>query len=132
MASVEDNIIHSIKKNGYPQKKVALPFQSIFKACKSNNVSVSDVLKNLEASNIKSKIDGDKILFFDGDIAEQEDKTESSFGFSNKVVADAMKKLRELDPKELEKLKQQVKDMTPEEREAILKKAKDLFPGSSW
>ncbi len=129
MATIEDNIIYSIKKNGYPQKKVALPFQSIFKVCKSNDVLISDVLHKLEEQDIKSRIEGDKILFFSEEMAE-EPKEKPPFDMSNKMVADAMKKLQEMDPGELEKIKKQVEEMTPEERNALLKKAKDLYPSS--
>ncbi|MBU2510266.1 hypothetical protein KJ966_02975 [bacterium] len=126
MATIEDNIIYSIKKNGYPQKAVTLPFQSIFKVCKSNGISISDVLHKLEAQDVKSRIEGDKILFFNKETPEIP-KEKPLFDFSDPKIADAMKKIQEMDPVELEKLKKQVEDMSPEERDALLKKAKDLF-----
>lgn len=135
MTSVEDSILHSIKKNGYPDKRVSLPFQSVFKACKNEKVALSDVLKKLETDEVFSRIDNDKIIFFSRESAAEstKDATENSsgFDFSNRMVSEAMKKLEGMDPKEMERLKKQVMDMSPEEREELLKKAQSFFSKSS-
>lgn len=133
MATIEDSIIHSIKKNGYPEKKVSLPFQSIFKACKNADKTLSDVLKSLEAQDIKSKIDGDKIIFSSTEFSEAKDSPQSPEGldFSNEMVRDAMKKIQEMDPKELEKLKQQVESLSEDEKGDLMKRAQELFSKSS-
>lgn len=135
MKSVEDSILHSIKKNGYPEKRVSLPFQSVFKACKSEKVSLSDVLKHLESNKVFSRIDNDRIIFFSQESAAKSEKINaeksSGFDFSNRMVSEAMKKLEGMDPEEVERLKKQVMDMSPEQREELLKKAQSFFSKSS-
>lgn len=127
MATVEENIIHSISKNGYPEKSVSLPFQPVFKAAKNSDTTISEVLKNLEQQGIKSKIEGDKILFFNESYKEKEQEPESKFDFSNDMLKQAMDKIKDMDPQEVEKIKKQVMDMSPEEQERLMKQAKDYF-----
>lgn len=128
MATVEENILHSIRKNGYPEKRVSLPFQPVFKACKNDEKSLSDVLAGLEEQGIKSKVDGDRILFFDKEWSQPEQPNpEFDFDPSSEMMQEAMKKMKEMDPNELEKLKQQVANMSPEERDEMMKQAKEFF-----
>ncbi len=126
MATVEESILNSIKKNGYPEKKVALPFQAIFKACKKNEVSLSTVLKKLEEQDILNEISDDKILFFSKEF-KAKPTTNKPPEFSEKMVAEAMKKMEDMDPEELEKVKKQVMGMSPEEKNELIKQAKELF-----
>ncbi len=128
MATVEENILHSIRKNGYPEKRVSLPFQPVFKACKNDEKSLSDVLAGLEEQGIKSKVEGDRILFFDKEWSQPEQPNpEFDFDPSSEMMQEAMKKMKEMDPNELEKLKQQVANMSPEERDEMMKQAKEFF-----
>ena len=60
---VEESIKHSIVKNGFPERKVQLPFKPIYECCKQNGSSLSQVLENLSAENIFGKIKGDHIEF---------------------------------------------------------------------
>lgn len=131
MASVEESIIHSINKNGYPDKRVSLPFQPIFKACKANDTTLSDVLKELEEQGIKNSIEGDKIVFFSSTFEPKSQGETKEFDFSNQMVQEAMKKIREMDPGELDKLKQQVEGLSEEEKKDLMEKAKDLYSKSS-
>ena len=128
MATIEENILYSIKKNGFPEKKVSLPFQAVFKVCKENGQSISEVLKSLESQEVNSRIQGDKILFFSGSETEEPKQAgKEEFQFSDEMMAEAMEKLNQFDPNELERMKQQVMGMSPEERENLLKQAQDMF-----
>ncbi len=126
MAAVEESILNSIKKNGYPEKKVSLPFQAIFKACKKNDVSLSSVLSKLEEQKVLNEISDDKILFFSEDF-QAKPKENKAPEFSEKMVSEAMKKMEDMNPEELEKIKNQVMGMSPEEQKEMLKQAKNLF-----
>ena len=64
MNKISESIIQSIRKNGFPEKKVTLPFQAIYDSCKKNDLKLSDVLKTLAEEDIQSEIGNDKILFF--------------------------------------------------------------------
>lgn len=126
MATIEESIINSITKNGFPEKKVSLPFQAIFKACKNSDVSLSAVLKNLEKQQIYNEKSGDKILFFD----QQTPKKTPDFDpgeIPEGLYKEAMDKVKNMDPTELEEMKKRIMSMSSTEQQDMLKKAKDLF-----
>ncbi len=129
MATVEDNILHSLKKNGFPDKRVSLPFQAIFKACKKENITLSDILTQLEKKDILNSVEGDKIIFFTKETEKkpEEAKPWEGIDFNNEMVKEAMEKLGEMDPSELEKIKQQVNGMTDAEKNEMFKRAKEMF-----
>ncbi len=127
MASVEDSILHSIRKNGYPGKKVSLPFQAVFQSCKSKGIPLATVLKNLEKHEIQNEIVGDRILFHSKDCSKAEAKKSNPFDIPDGLFSEAMKKIDGMDPAEVEQIKKQVMEMSPEDRNDLLNKAQELF-----
>jgi len=127
MASVEESIINSIQKNGYPRKKVSLPFQPIFQACKNHDTSLSKVLKNLEEKDVLNQIIDDRIIFFDRSQADNQSKQDDPYDIPEDLLKEATERLKNMDPAEVEKMKKKVMEMSPEERENMMKQAKELF-----
>ncbi len=129
MATVEENILHSLSKNGFPEKRVSLPFQAVFKACKQADTNLSAVLNKLEQQEILNSVEGDRILFFTKETAKtaEEPKQWEGVDFSNEMVKEAMEKISKLDPEELEKMKQQVAGMSDAEKNEMMKRAKEMF-----
>ena len=132
METVIKSILSALEKNGFPEKKVTLPFQAIFKSCKKHETTLSNVLNHLKTSDILHETIGDRILFYHETLspAKKEEKEEgerTDFGISEKAYAEAMEKLKEMDPKEVERIKEQVMNMSPEERADMMKKAQEMF-----
>ncbi len=61
--SAEESIKHSIRKNGFPEKIVRLPFKPVYDACKKHGTSLSDVLDKLQDEQIFGKITGNHLEF---------------------------------------------------------------------
>ncbi len=120
MSDVEKNIINSINKNGFPEKRVNLPFKAIFDSCKKNSVKLSDVLDNLKSQEIYSEIGDEKILFY-------KEKVEPSFDIPPDFMKSAMDQMKNMDPEQLKELKKKVMKMSSDERGEMLNKAKDIF-----
>lgn len=59
----EESIKHSIRKNGFPEKIVRLPFKPVYDACKKHGTSLSDVLDKLQDEQIFGKIVGNHVEF---------------------------------------------------------------------
>ncbi len=59
----EESIKHSIRKNGFPEKIVRLPFKPVYDACKKHGTSLSDVLDKLQGEQIFGKITGNHLEF---------------------------------------------------------------------
>lgn len=126
MESVIKSILHSIQKNGYPGKRVALPFKPIFDACKQRDVSLTSVLKKLEEQEVCHDMKDDRILFYARDY-QPKSAGQNPHGIPDDLYKAAMDKLKGMDPEEVEKMKKKVMEMSPEEQQELLKKAKDLF-----
>lgn len=124
MNKVVESILQSIRKNGYPDKKVNLPFKAIFDACKKHEIKLSEVLKLLEEKSVYSQIGNEKILFF----SEKSDAGFSSGENSdNPMFKAAMDQLNKMDPEEVEKMKEKVMNMSEAERAALMEQAKNYF-----
>ena len=62
-SSFEKKIKQTIKKNGFPEKIVRLPFRPVFESCKNLGISLREALNRLEQEDIIGEIQGDFILF---------------------------------------------------------------------
>jgi len=130
MKTVEERILKSIRQNGYPEKKVTLPFQAVFKSCKKNNTPISEVLGNLETEGVHHEMVGDRILFF-----HPSKKEETPPGAEPKIPEElheaAMERLKSMDPREMERIREQVMKMSPEKQQELLKQAREYFRKNS-
>jgi len=116
---MEESIKHSIRKNGYPLKSVRLPFKAVYEACKKNDTSIGEVLKNLEKENVLGAVDGDYILF--KGTAKKNQSAPSDAKAQNPFAGDAftMENFQKF-------AQEQMKSMTPEQIEEIRKKAGEM------
>lgn len=125
MSATEKSIKNSIIKNGFPEKKVNLPFKPVFEACKKNNEKLSDVLDQLKMEGIMSQIGNEKILFYaPGAENKSDSKTKDT---QQNMYQAAMDQLKNMDPEQVEEIKKKVMSMSPEEREALMKQAQDFL-----
>jgi hypothetical protein len=133
METVVKSILTTLEKNGFPGKKVTLPFQAIFKSCKKHDTTLSNVLNHLKTSDILNETVGDRILFYHKTLSPLKKKETvdpdlgAASGISEEAYAEAMEKLKQMDPQEVERMKKQVMDMSPEEQAEMLKKAQEMF-----
>ena len=127
--TVEESIKHCIEKNGFPSKKVRLPFKAIHENCKKYDTSIKDVLANLLQEKIIGIITGDFIEFKSNDKNFQKTKPMDEENHSSSMKPPEMESLKEMalqymskmDPGEVNKLKQTVDNMSDEEKENLLK-----------
>ncbi len=133
---VADSIKHSIRKNGYPEKVVRLPFKPVYDSCKKNDTALADVLDHLKGENILGAMEGDYIVFRSPEKAAEavqarkEAPKESSgaddsswwsklpgMGDMSSMARDAMAKMT---PEQLAEIKDRVANMSDEEKKNIL------------
>jgi hypothetical protein len=136
---MEESVKHSIRKNGYPAKSVRLPFKVIYEACKKNETSIGDVLKNLENEGIVGAVDGDYILF-KGNVAKVTPSS-STFNPKNPMQGEAFnmenfqkfaqEQMHSISPEQVEEIRNKVGTMSEEEKQKILQTFASQFkPGS--
>ncbi len=129
---VEESIIHSIRKNGFPEKIVRLPFKPVYDACKNNGTTLTDILDKLQDQQIFGKIIGNHLEFrsrekidFKSTSAESPASDEFSWtkgaanlkGFQD-AAKDAMGKMT---PEQMTEARKMIENMSDEEKANILK-----------
>lgn len=137
----EESIKHSIRKNGFPEKIVRLPFKPVYDACKKHGTSLSDVLDNLQDEQIFGKIIGNHVEFRSRekiDFKAPDEKTADSGEFSwlkgtanmkgfQDAAKDAMGKMT---PEQMAEARKTIKGMSDQEKMDILKMFTQRFdPG---
>lgn len=133
METVVNSILSALEKNGFPEKKVTLPFQAIFKSCKKHETTLSTVLGHLETSDVLHEMVRDRILFYHRTLspAKKEAQESETPGpdpkISEEVYEEAMAKLKNMDPEEIERMKEQVMNLSPEEQADLMKRAQEMF-----
>ena len=128
METIIQSVVHSLEKNGFPEKKVTLPFKPVFDACKKKDVKLADVLRQLETQEILSDIGNEKILFYTKEHMLNDAQNAAAGDDMDKgMFARAMDQLKSMDPAKLKEMKDKVMAMSPEERADLLEKAKDMF-----
>ena len=136
----EKSIEHSIRKNGFPQKIVRLPFKAVYDACKNYGTNLSDVLDNLQEKKIFGKIIGnhvefrsrEKIDFKPSDPSSANDFSWIKGAASNlkgfqEAAKDAMGKMT---PEQMQEIRKSVESMSDEEKQNILKMFSQRFDPS--
>ena len=130
--SAEESIKHSIRKNGFPEKIVRLPFKPVYDACKNCGTSLADVLDRLQNEQIFGKIIGNHLEFCSrqkidfkppaadappSDLFSWTKGTANLEGFQ-KAAKDAMGKMTQEQMNEARKM---IENMSDEEKANILK-----------
>jgi hypothetical protein len=126
----EESIKHSIRKNGFPEKIVRLPFKPVYDACKKHGSSLADVLDKLQDEQIFGKIVGNHVEFRSRekiDFKAPDEKSSEEFswlkgaanmeGFQN-AAKDAMGKMT---PEQMADARKMIEDMSDQEKMDILK-----------
>ena len=136
----EESIEHSIRKNGFPQKIVRLPFKPVYDACKNHGTNLSDVLDNLQEQQIFGKIIGNHVEFRSRekiDFMPPESSSAEEFSWikgaaSNlkgfqEAAKDAMGKMT---PEQMQEIRKSIESMSDEEKQNILKMFSQRFDPS--
>jgi len=135
MTAVEENIKYCIKKNGFPEKIVRLPFKAIHENCKNHDIALKEVLANLGQHKIIGTILGDFIEFRASDKPKQKEKVPSKENKEPNINMPNMENLKEMaqsymskmSPEQIKELGNTVSNMGEEERNNILKNFSQQF-----
>jgi len=135
LSAVENSIKHCIKKNGFPEKSVRLPFKSIYESCKNHSTPLKEVLANLIQHKIFGTIQGDFIEFRASDNLKEKPNASNQENNSSKTTMPNMGDLKEMaqsymskmTPDQIKELEKTVSNMSGEERENILNNFSQQF-----
>ncbi len=133
------SVIDNIKKNGFPEKKVAFPLERMYEIADEKGVNFNKVLETLEEIQICHKKTPEKIVFFPKK-DEPEPPTAPNFMdafpkmdpgmFQNMNPADMMaaasQMMQNLKPEQLESIKKTYENMSDEQRAKLIEQAKKM------
>lgn len=140
LSVVEESIKYCIKKNGFPEKCVRLPFKAVHESCRKHNISLKEVLANLERCEIVGTVQGDFIEFQTRNKIQQKTKTSSNENDSPWENLANMGNLQEMakaymskmSPDQIKELEKTIANMSEEERHKIIKNfSKNIFNNKS-
>ncbi len=136
--SLADSIKHSIRKNGFPEKVVRLPFKPVYESSKRHEVPLKEVLESLKQEQIFGRIQGDFIEFRSSE-KSPEPKPQPSTAFpgapdfnSPEDMEKAAKEfMAQMNPEQMEEMRKKVDAMSEEEKKNIIDMiSKDFKTGS--
>lgn len=130
---VEESIKHSIRKNGFPEKIVKLPFKPVYKNCREKGVPLADVLKNLKADGIVSTIEGNHILFASPEkvaaasqSSQEKTADPENISWMNAISSPAAMKnliqsnLFKLDPSRIKELRELAETLSDDDKKSLM------------
>ena len=139
------SIIDNIKKNGFPEKKVAFPLERMYESAESKGVNLNKVLETLRSIQIDHKKTPEKIIFFaaarasevPAPTADQTPQMPNPFAAFGKMPTDmgqmmsmAAEMMKNISPEQLEAVRTMYENMSDEEKASIIEQAKNMgmFP----
>ncbi len=138
---VADSIKHSIKKSGFPDKAVRLPFKPVYDSCKKNGTALADVLEHLKGEGILGVMDGDYIVFRSpekaagdspvgsrgGETGPDDSSWWSRFSGLGDLSSMAKEAMAKLTPEQLAEVKKRVENMSGDEKKNMLKTISEMM-----
>ena len=134
-SAIEDSIKHCIKKSGFPDKNVRLPFKAIHDSCKNHGSTLKTVLANLAQDKIIGTVQGNFIEFSSANKPRPKPKAFNEENHSPQTGLPNMEKFKEMaqgymskmNPDQIKNLKDTIENMDEEERNNIIKKFSQQF-----
>jgi hypothetical protein len=119
-----DNLVRILEKNGYPQKRVALPLERLYESAYEKQLNFNKALELLLSRGIDHEKTAQKIIFFPRESATAvESDGAKDFG---SMMAQAMEMLNKLTPEQRSELEKMVMNMSEEEKGQMMRKAQDM------
>ena len=151
------NVIDNIKKNGFPEKKVAFPLETMYEAAEKKGINFNKVLDTLDSIQIAHEKTPERIVFYPKDRVQESAAERPEAGvpgmdpgmfanldpgmFANlnsdmfqnmnmqEMMAAASTMMQNMSPEQLNAIKSMYENMSDEEREALIEQVKKLgFP----
>lgn len=121
MNTFKERILKNLKNNGFPDKKVSLPLETLYEKADEAGENLNQILAELESESIGHEKTPDKIIFY-----SLETPDTKANPFSPEYLKKAQEMMSQMDPEQLREIQERVMKMSPEEREAMMEQAKKM------
>jgi DNA-directed RNA polymerase specialized sigma24 family protein len=119
-----DNLLRILEKNGYPEKRVALPLERLYEAAYEKQLNFNKALEILLSRGVNHEKTAQKIIFFPNEPASSVE-ADSPKDFAA-MMTQAMEMLNKLSPEQRAELEKMVVNMSDEEKAQMMEKAKSM------
>ena len=119
-----EKIENTLTKNGYPEKRVALPLERMYESAYQKGLNFNRVLDVLSQRGISHEKTNEKFIFFPS--LESVNSAEFSGVDFSEMMSKAAELLKGMSPEQIAEMQRMVSDLTPEQREEMMRKARDL------
>jgi hypothetical protein len=129
------SVIDNIKKNGFPEKKVAFSLERMYALAEDKGVNFNKVLETLKSIEIEHQKTPEKIIFFPKlkTPPPQTAPTSNPFlgmDFSKmdigRMMSQAAEMMKHMTPEQLAAAKQMAENMSAEERAELMRQAEEM------
>jgi hypothetical protein len=132
------NIMQTLKKHGFPDKKVALPLERMYEIAHRDGLNFNKVLAELKGMGVGHEKTTEKIIFFKrdgsaalGDHGDRSTPWDLSSLNMEQLRQQSESMMKTLSPDQLNDLQKMLQSLTPEERQHLEHLARSLAgPGT--
>jgi len=143
VAKFVENIVHNLEKNGFPERRVALPLLRMYESADAKGVSFNKVLDELAARGIAHEKTPEKVIF----VRAEEPKAPSGVGpfegldlgalegldlgalqglAPEQMMAAAAALMQRLGPEQLAAMQAAVENLSDEDKAQLVERARKL------
>lgn len=116
------NIESTLRKNGFPDRRVALPLERMYEVAYEKGLNFNKALEILRERNIDHEKTTTKVIFFSpSEVSQTADPSDL-----HNMMTQAQEMMKNMSPDELAKIQQLYENMNPAQKEDLMKRAKDM------
>jgi hypothetical protein len=123
-----EQIVKNLESNGFPAKRVSLPMEKMFEVADNKGFSFNAVLDEMKSNHqVLGEIEDEKIVFSSIEANIDVNTDDPLQGMDQaEMMKKAQEMMSQMDPAELNRMKDMFMNMSDEEKADIMKKGKDL------
>jgi len=134
VAKFVENIVHNLEKNGFPERRVALPLVRMYESADAKGVSFNKVLDELAARGISHEKTPEKVIFVRAEepsppgVGPLEGLDLGAFeGLPpDQMMAAAAALMQQLGPEQLAAMQAAVENLSDEDKAELVERARKL------
>lgn len=126
-----DTILFNLEKNGYPEKKVALPLETLYEKAHAAGLNFNKIRETIESQGITITSSNERLIFSKkiepiADVLKDFDQDEFANMPPSERAAKAQEAIKNMSPEQMKSMQAMFENMTEEQRENIMKQGKNL------
>jgi hypothetical protein len=114
-------ILKNLKANGYPDKKVGLPIETMYEKADDRGLNFNQVLEVMKNEHqVGAEIETERVVFFS---LEQTNPNQPN---QEDMLRQAQEAMANMSPEQLQQMQQMFMNMSEDEKAEIMRKGKEM------